>query len=75
MVTTFTVSGASGAYKFALPAKDHEHLAFMGVTMNKREVEFELEASSSAGLVLYSAAVGEPKDGTKIAVGGKLIFV
>lgn len=77
VVTTYTVSGASGAYKFALPAKDHEHLAFLSVTMGKKDLGFELEASSasaskSAGLVLYSAAVGQPEDGSKITVGEPL---
>eukprot|EP00903_Cladosiphon_okamuranus_P016026 g14798.t1 len=68
VVTTYTVSGASGAYKFALPAKDQDHLAFLSVTMGKKELAFELEASPEEGLVLYSAAVGQPGDGTKIAV-------
>ena len=71
MVTTYTVSGASGAYKFALPAKDQDHLAFLSVTVDKKELEFQLEASPPEGLVMYSAAVGQVDDGTKIAVGGK----
>lgn len=71
VATTYTVSGASGAYKFALPAKDQDHLAFLSVTVDKKELEFQLEASPPEGLVMYSAAVGQVDDGTKIAVGGK----
>ena len=69
MVTTYTVSGASGAYKFALPAKDQDHLAFLSVTVDKKELEFEPEASPSEELVMYSVDLGQAEGGTKIAVG------
>ncbi|CAN0105351.1 unnamed protein product [Ectocarpus sp. 4 AP-2014] len=77
VVTTYTVKGTSGSYKFALPADAQDHLAFMSVTMDKAELEFELDAPSPGrdgageGLVLYSAVVERPqnKEEVKIAVG------
>lgn len=72
MVTIFTVSGASEEYRFSLPAKGHEHIAFMSVTIDKKELEFEREeakAGEGEGLVFYSAAVGQLDDGARIAVG------
>lgn len=75
VVTTYTVSGATGAYKFALPAKGHEHLAFLSASIGKTPLEVErLSSSDTEGLVLYSAAVGDPGVSTKIAVGTVLLF-
>ncbi|CAN0277993.1 unnamed protein product [Pylaiella littoralis] len=69
MLTTYTVSGATGMYKFALPAKDHEHLAFLRASIGKIQLGVErLSASDTEGLVLYSAAVGDPGADAKITV-------
>ncbi|CAM9540554.1 unnamed protein product [Ascophyllum nodosum] len=69
--TTYTVDGASGNYRFALPKKDHEHLAFLSVTLAKEDIDYSLEASpkgGAEGLVMYSVDVGNPGNGAKIAV-------
>lgn len=69
MRTTFKVDGASGAYKFALPLQNLEHLAFLKVSLKGAVVPFEMEGTKAdAGVVVYSAEVGEPGDGAEIAV-------
>lgn len=67
----YTVDGASGSYNFGLPKRNHEHMAFMTVTLAKEEVEFNVEAfpSEDEGMVMYSAVIGEPGNGAKITVG------
>ncbi|CAN0000824.1 unnamed protein product [Ectocarpus sp. 6 AP-2014] len=80
VVTTYTVQGTSGSYKFALPADAQDHLAFMSVTMDKAELEFELDAPSSGrdsageGLVLYSAAVERPQDKEEVKIAVKAVY-
>lgn len=71
----YTVNGASESYRFAVPQKNHEHLAYMSVSLAKEEVEFVMEdAGVGEGPVVYSAAVGEPGDGAKIMVGLFYLF-
>lgn len=69
----YMVNGASGSYRFALPQKSHEHLAFMSVSLGREEVEFVMEDSGvGEGPVIYAAAVGEPGNAAKITVSASL---
>lgn len=70
VLTTYTVAGASGDYRFVLPQQHHDHLAFLAVTVGGKSVPFALESDGTEhqGLVSYSAEVGEPGDGIKIMV-------
>ena len=72
----YTVNGAGESYRFALPQKNHEHLAFMSVSLGRDEVEFVMEDSGErGGPVIYAAAVGEPGNGAKITVSASFDFV
>lgn len=66
------MSDPSGSYKFALPKKNHDHLAFISVSLGRTELDFEREASSDAkgedSMVLYTADLGEADEGAKIVV-------
>lgn len=69
MSTVYMVDGASESYRFALPQKSHEHLAFMSVFLGSKEVDFVMEDSGEGGgPVIYAAAVGSPGNAAKITV-------
>lgn len=70
--TTYTVNGASGTYKVAIPLLHYEHLAFLGVSVQGEAVPYQLEGTmESEGVVVYSVGVGEPGDGAQITVSGR----
>lgn len=74
-MTTYAVDGASGNYKFVLPQQDHDHLAFLGVTVGGTAVPFAMENGNNANqrsLVSYAAEVGDLPSGSKVTVSDVL---